>query len=188
MGSPFAVQFPIDLQVEIVPRQRAFIGRRVEVGRLVKHMRLLREHAESMRKTSWDPQHPFVLARQSHRFPVAKTGRLPAQVNGDIQNLSLGHAHKLSLRMLHLKMQTPQNVAGRAGMIILHKVLNNSRIRHDLLVIALEEKPAPVPEHPWFENKHSMQRRRDFLERIHRRADCLNRTHQNTFSRKSCSK
>ena len=73
-------------------------------------------------------------------------------------------------------------------MIVLHKPLSNSHIRHGLLVIALEEKTTLVSKHLWFKDEHSGQRSRDFLERIHRRASCLNCIHQNTFSRKSCSK
>ena len=73
-------------------------------------------------------------------------------------------------------------------MVVLHKPLHDSYIRHRLLVVALEEEPSLVAEHPWFEDEDPGQRRRNFFERIHRRANCLNCIHQNTFSRKSCSR
>ncbi len=79
----------------------------------------------------------------------------PAHVYGDIQNFSVSNAHEFSLRMLYLIMQSPQNIAGGAGMIILHKPLIDSHIRHGLLVIALKEKPPLVAEYPRFEDEHS---------------------------------
>ena len=161
---------------------------RVKIGCFVKHVSLVRKHAESMRKARGNPQHALVLSRQSHPLPAAKGRRTPAHVHGNVQNFPLHHAHKFSLRMLYLIMQAPQNVARRAGMIILHKALGNSRIRHELLVVALEEKSTLVPEYPRFKGEYSGQRSRDFLKRIHRGADGLNCIHQNTFSRKSCSR
>src|SRR5207302_8903787 len=98
-----------------------------------------------------------------HRYPAAKAPTTPPHLYCDVQNLSLGNAHKFSLRMLHLIMQAPQNVAGGAGMIILHKVLDNSRVRQDPLVVALEEEATLIPKNPRFQDEHPGQRGRNCL-------------------------
>ena len=61
-------------------------------------------------------------------------------------------------------------------MIILNKILKNSRLGHNPLIVAFEEKPSLVAEYPGFEDEYSWQRSRDFVKRIHHRVS-LNRIH-----------
>src|SRR5208283_500735 len=123
-----------------------------------------------MGKANRNPQHPMILARKSHRFPPPEVRRTATHVDCNIQNFAAYNPHQLSLRVLHLIMQASQHIAGRAGMIVLHKIPSDSRICHGSLVVALQEKTALVFKHPWFQHKHFWEGSRDFLQSTHGRA------------------
>src|ERR1700722_7790686 len=53
-------------------------------------------------------------------------------------------------------------------MIVLHKSFKNPGLGHGLPVVTLEKKSPFVAEHARLQNKYSRQRRRNFLDRIHR--------------------
>src|SRR6202142_578046 len=50
-----ALQFPFDLQVRIIPDQRALVFGSVEIGRFVEDLCLLRNHAKSVGEPCGDP-------------------------------------------------------------------------------------------------------------------------------------
>src|ERR1700734_1352686 len=117
-----------------------------------------------MRKTGRNPEHASVLTRQSHTLTAPEGRGTSTEVDGNVQDLPLYHSNEFSLWMLHLIVQASQNVAGRAGMIILHKIINDSGLRHDPLVIALKEKPALIAEHARLQNESAGKRSRNFRD------------------------
>ena len=107
-----AVQFPINLQLGIVPGQRPLEFGRIVVGRLIQHVRGFRNDAESVRKASRNPHHSLVFAGKPRGFPLAECWRTSAQIHGYIENLSIRNAHQFPLRMLNLVVQSAQNISG----------------------------------------------------------------------------
>src|SRR5208283_4416872 len=183
-----AFQFPVNLQVRIVPRQSALVLRSVVIGGFIEDVSLVRSHAESVGKARRYPQDAPVVAGQANGFPFAKRWRTVAQVHGNIEDLAFHHPHQFALRMLDLVMQPAQDIALRTGMIVLHKPILDAQVRQGALVVAFQEESAPVAEHARLEKHQARQRSRAFLERIHRRFHHGSCTHQNTFSVKSCSR
>src|ERR1700758_4180899 len=62
----FPFQIPFNLQLRIIPRESAFVFRRIVVSRFVENLCRCRKDQESMRKSLRYPQHALVFARETY--------------------------------------------------------------------------------------------------------------------------
>src|SRR5579864_3003225 len=92
-------------------------------------------------------------------MPLAKARRTSAHVDRHVENLATYDPHQFSLRMANLVMQPAENISCRERLIVLHKSFPDSKIRHDLFVVALKKKTASISENLRFEKQNSSKRR-----------------------------
>ena len=64
----------------------------------------------------------MVFRRKQRALPLAEGGAAGPQVNADVEDLTLQHAHQLGLRVVDLEMQAAQHALGRGGLVVLHEV------------------------------------------------------------------
>src|SRR5471032_84313 len=91
---------PFNPDLWIIPHDAALMRLVPVVGGLIKKLRRLRQHDESMGKARRHPQLPVVLFRQIHAHPLTEVGRAFTDIDGDIKYLTFDHAHELPLRVV----------------------------------------------------------------------------------------
>lgn len=95
-----------------------------------------------------NPQLVLILRRKNRTRPFAERRRGTAQINGDVEHLTLNHANQLPLRLLDLIVQTTEYVISRSRVIVLHKFDRPADSRlENTLVKALEEKTSIISKH-----------------------------------------
>jgi hypothetical protein len=139
---------PGDADGRIVPAHGPFACGRVEVRGLVEKVRAVAGHDKPVREARRDPELAVVLARQLDPDPLTEGRAALAQVDRDIKHGALRAANELALRVRwQLVMQPAQHALGRARVVVLHKVhVVADGLVEDLLVVALHEEAASVPE------------------------------------------
>ena len=81
-----ALKFPINLQVGIVPGQRALKLWEIVFGRLVQHVGRFGNHPKAVSQSRGNPYHALVFTGQRHCLPAPEGGGGPSQVHRYIQN------------------------------------------------------------------------------------------------------
>jgi hypothetical protein len=123
--------------LRIVPQQAPLELRRVEIGGLVKKIRVVGRDEKSMREPGRYPRHAAGLAREREARPFSKVWRSAAQVHGHIEHLPGHHANELSLGLADLIVQSAQDMAAGSGMIVLDELqVQAGRLRKAELVVA----------------------------------------------------
>lgn len=147
---------PVDRQIGVVPGQRTFRLRGIEVVALVLEDHLIGQDAESVRKTARDEELAMILFGQFHGDMLAEGGRAAADVHRHIQHGTLDHADEFRLCMgRFLEMQPAEHAVGRLALV----VLDENRVADLLLKIAqrerFEEVAAFIAEDAGFDDHHT---------------------------------
>jgi hypothetical protein len=83
---------------------------------------------------------------------LAECGGTLADINGNIKDFTGNYPHQLALGLLYLVVQTPQDVSGRARMVVLDKTdVQAGQFLPGTLVETLEKKATFIAEYPRFE-------------------------------------
>ena len=122
-----------------------------------------------MGKSLRDVQHLLVFGAEGHADPFAECGTVRAAVHRHIVHLAHGHADQLALRVFLLKMHAAQHTAGRARLVVLHKLMVNAGCRKLVLLIRFHKIAAVIPKHGGFHNLHFRNRRRCKNELSHKK-------------------
>lgn len=105
------------------------------------------EHYETMSEALRYPELRFVLRAKVHADPLAKCSRASAEVDGNVEHLTVCNPYQLPLGLLNLIVQTAKHAFDRPRVVILNKLYGSSnRFLENLLIEAFVEKAALVPE------------------------------------------
>ena len=95
-----------------------------------------------------------LAAAERFPYPLAEGGRIAADVDRDVEDLSAETTNELSLGLLDLVMQTAYHVLMGEGLIVLNEGSQNTESRQNPLIIAFEKEPTAVFEDPGFKELH----------------------------------
>src|SRR5439155_14556182 len=83
-----SAKLPVDLQVRIIPCQRAFRCGVVIVAGFVEDVSIFRNHDKTVRESRRDPQHALVFTAKRLSEPSAKGWRATPQIHRNIEDLA----------------------------------------------------------------------------------------------------
>lgn len=119
----------------------------VVVGGFVEDFGGFGKDKETVGETDGHPELFFVFGAEAFSNPLAEAGGALADVYGDVEDFALDDADEFALGLLDLVVEAPEDVLGRAGVIVLDEAgFNVELVLEVFLVEALEEKAAIVTE------------------------------------------
>ena len=92
------------------------------------------------------PKHFFVVFGQDFPDPLTKGARGTAYIHRHIENLAFDYTYQLTLRLLYLIMQSPENELSGTAVVVLNEIEINTALLVLSPVPALQEKTPIVPE------------------------------------------
>ncbi len=117
---------------------------RIEIGGLVEHLGGFRQHHETVRKAGRNPQQTAIGGAERFPHPLAEGGRLPAQIDRDVEDLAADAANQLSLGLLNLVVKTADYVPPRQRLVVLHEGPGDTKTRQNPFVVAFEKEPTAI--------------------------------------------
>ena len=107
-----------------------------------------------MAKSAGDQKLAFIFGRQFHRHPFFVSGRTFAQIHRYIQYRTAAAAHQLCLGSVTLlKMDASQrSFLGGIGLVVLHKVIMQTRFFHISSRPGLHKPAAMIAKYLRFQN------------------------------------
>lgn len=162
MGSDLT-EGPGDGEVGVVPEDGALAGGVVAAGGFVEDLGVFGKHEEAVGEAFGDPEH-FQLAfgvvgTEVKTGPLAEVGRVAAEVDGDVPDVSREDADEFSLRVTKLVMKAAQNAARGKGLIVLGEGGWEAELGEGVRIEDLGEPSAGVAEALWLHDFHVPQRR-----------------------------
>jgi hypothetical protein len=176
------VKRPVDRQLRIVPGDHALALRGVDVGHLVDDLGVAGQRQEPVREAFRDPELAPVGLGQLHAHPLPAGGRAGAQVDRHVPGRAAHDADQLALGVRDgLVVQPAQHAGPGARVVVLHEgrrrrqAQGRQRGLEAGLVERFHEPASLVVE--------------DLRLDDHDGADPRgHQAHQNTFSRRTCSR
>lgn len=131
-------------QVWVVPTNRSFVLRGVEIGAFVEELGNFAHHDKAVGEPGRDIELAAVLRTQRDPRPAAVGRRRASQVDRHIKGLATHNVAQLLLRVLNLVMQSSQDTTRRTGVVVLNEFGRDPHLGKLLLVIRLHEETARV--------------------------------------------
>jgi hypothetical protein len=95
-----------------------------------------------------------IAGAQDFPNPLAESGRVSAEIEGNVEDFSAKAANELSLRLPDLVMQATYYVLAGRGLVVLHEGTHDSEFGKNPLVKAFEKHPPVVFKEPGFQELH----------------------------------
>jgi len=118
-------QRPGDVEGGIVPEDRTFSGGVVEVGGFVEDLRGVGEDEETVGEAFGNPEELEVVVRglslEVKASPFAEVGRVGAEIDGDVPDMTGEDADEFTLGLAELVMQTAEYALNRKGLVVLNE-------------------------------------------------------------------
>ena len=105
------VDWPIDSNRRIIPRDSPIICSDVRRCALVSHICQIGEDAEAMREPGGNPHRQEVLVVELSAEPFSERWRSTPDVDSNVEDLATRYMHELSLRMIELVMKAANHAA-----------------------------------------------------------------------------
>jgi hypothetical protein len=87
--------------------------------------------------------------------PASVTRRGATYVYGHVEYFSRHDPDQLALGLLELIVKAAQDIAGRAGVIVLYEIsIHAGGVTKHTAVVALQKKPPVVAEYAWLDDQH----------------------------------
>jgi hypothetical protein len=101
-----------------------------------------------------DPEHTAIGGAEDFPNPLAETGRVAAEIDGNVEDFSVKASNELSLRLTDLVMQTTYYVLAGIGLVVLHEGTHDPEFSKNPFVKALEKHAPIVFKDPGFQELH----------------------------------
>jgi len=112
-----------------------------EIGCFVEDFRSVREDHEAVSKAGGNPEHFAVGGAQGFCHPPTESGRVAAEIDGDVVDLSAETANELSLGLLDLVMETTYYAPVGEGLVVLNERAPNAHFRQNPFIVASKKEP-----------------------------------------------
>ena len=136
----------------------------VVVRGFIEKVREIRQNEKAVRKAFRDSELALVIRGQRGSDPSSEGRGAFPQIHRHVEHLAHDDSHQLGLRLPDLVVKPPQNVPGRARVVVLREARLQAGPFFELTMIeALEKEPAVVPEHSGFEYQDTRNFRLDYV-------------------------
>ena len=117
------IERPGNTEFGIIPEDRTFAGRVVAACGLVEDFGGLGENEEAMSKAFGDPEElefaVVIAGLEIESGPATEVGRVTAEINGDVPDVTGENADEFALWMAELVVETTENTACGKRLIVL---------------------------------------------------------------------
>lgn len=135
----FGFKRPWNPDIGVVPDDTPFIAGAVVFGNLIEDFGV-GQGQKPVGKSRGDIELPAVFGRQFHSVPPAKSGRIASDIHGHVENSPPNDPDEFSLRIVFLKMKTPQDPLAGKRVVILDEGNIKARRFEILKTIGFHEK------------------------------------------------
>jgi hypothetical protein len=126
LGAIEGIEGPGDVESGVVPRDRAFSSRVVEISGLVEDFGGVGEDEKAVGEAFGDPEKLKVvvggLGFEVESSPLSEVGGVAAQVDCDIPDMTGEDADKFALGLAELIVQAAEHTFDRERLIVLNKL------------------------------------------------------------------
>ena len=114
---------PVNSKIRVIPRNRTFMLRSIEVIALILEYHLISQDHETMCKSPWNEKLAMIILGKFHSDMLAECWRSFSDIHSHIKNSTFYHSHELALRMRRfLEMETTKNTIAGLRLVILNEV------------------------------------------------------------------
>lgn len=121
---------PGDVEGRIVPEDRAFASRIVQVGGLIEHLGSVGEDEEAVGEALGDPEELEVVVRglsfEVEARPFAEVGRVAAKIDGDVPYVTGEDTDEFALGLTELIMQAAEHALDGKGLVVLDELFRKT--------------------------------------------------------------
>lgn len=120
--NPVLWYLPVNIQIRIIPGNRPFSFRMIEIITLVLEDDLFAQHTKTMCEATRNKKLTVIVFCQFNRNMFSKCGRTLADIDSHIKNCTLDYPYQFALgKRRFLKMETANDTVARFGFIVLNK-------------------------------------------------------------------